>query len=119
MHTEQLTRIGVVLYVNWRSASKNKNRTTRMSSKLFIIVALALTIVSFVYACSVPRGWKPKSLAERAKSAEIVLYGKVIHSPSRWYYSEHRKAPILKKKEGIYSAELEIYCIYKGDIYQR
>ena len=90
-----------------------------MCPNIQLRIALALAMTSVVYSCSVPLGWKPKDLSERAKSAEIVLYGKVTKSPSKWYHPIPEKAPILQKKRGIYSAEIEIYCIFKGEIGQR
>ena len=86
---------------------------------LVFIISVASAMLSAVNSCSVPRGWKPKSLPERAKSAEIVFYGKVLKSPTRWYHPSPKTAPILGKKSGLYSVEVEIYCIFKGDIVQR
>ena len=90
-----------------------------MYSNIQIRIALVMAIASTVNSCSVPRGWRPKDLPERAKSAEIVLYGKVTKSPTKWYHPISKKTPILHKERGIYSAEVEVYCIFKGEIGER
>lgn len=84
-----------------------------------IVLVFTSSILTNVHCCSIPRGWKIKSLAERAKSAEIVFYGKVLRSPTKWHYPSPESAPILKIESGLYTAEVGIYCIFKGDLVQR
>ena len=83
---------------------------------VFLIAYLAFEDVS---SCSIPRGWKVKTLEERASIAEMVLYGKVSKSPTKWQETSTDIFPILQKKEGIYSIELEIYCIFRGGFLPR
>ena len=79
-----------------------------MSLSILIVASFALV----VHSCSMPPGWRQKSVGERAKQAEIVLYGKVINSPVKWEFQGN--LPKLVKKEGFYEVRVEVYCILKG-----
>ena len=83
---------------------------------VFLLAYLALDDVS---SCSIPRGWKVKTIEQRASVAEMVLYGKVSKSPTKWQETSTDIFPILEKKEGIYTIELEIYCIFRGGFLPR
>lgn len=83
---------------------------------VFLIAYLAFEVV---LSCSIPRGWKLKTVEERASIAEMVLYGKVNKSPTKWQQTSTEMLPILQKKEGMYSIELEIYCIFRGGFLPR
>ena len=55
--------------------------------------------------------------------AEMVLYVKIAKSPTKWVVSKaqddgSRLARFVKAKD-LYTATVEIYCIYKGDVSER
>ena len=89
---------------------------------LSILICLATATIQ-VHSCSVPIGWKPKNIEERVSQAEMVLHVRIAKSPTKWVVSNiqvdgKRVAKFVRTKD-LYTAAVEIYCIYKGDSLER
>ncbi len=86
---------------------------------MYRLLVLSSLFIGTVLSCSMPHGWKIKSISQRAKHAENILYGKVIKSPTKWKISGSNLFPVLSKKKGLYQVKVEVYCIFKGGSMQR
>ncbi|XP_032232401.1 uncharacterized protein LOC116614921 [Nematostella vectensis] len=79
-------------------------------SKLCISLGiLCVCLTKYTQECSPPKGWQPMTPSERAKKAQIVVYGTVVASPRT-----RIKGNNGQKTAGRYTAEFRLHCIIKG-----
>ena len=91
----------------------NNTANLRPSLRLFLAVAALLALLAGdggprTEACSMPAGWRPRTVVERVLDASVVLYGRVeaVYPDDRFSYG----SPTM-----VYTAGIEVYCIMKGD----
>jgi len=77
-------------------------KTARFVGASAVLLLMAIYCVTFTDSCSFPRGWKPPTTIQRLGRAEVILYGKVKQT-----YPDRRIS-------GFYTAEMEVYCILRG-----
>jgi len=79
---------------------------------LWVVTALLAIIVHHggpgVEACSMPVGWRPLTAVEKVLNAPVVLYGRTraVYPDDRFTYGS---------RTTVYTANVEVYCIMKGD----
>ena len=67
-----------------------------------IVALFVATLVSLGQACSPYEGWRPLTPAEKFQHANVVFYGKIIHTYKDDTWSS------------AYTAEMDVYCTLKG-----
>jgi len=85
----------------------------RPPRRVLVVVTAVLALIicdggPAAEACSMPIGWRPLSAVERMSNAAVVLFGRVraVYPDERFSYSS---------KTTVYTANVEVYCIMKGD----
>ena len=72
---------------------------------LLVAAGVLLLQCAVVDGCSMPVGWRPPSRAELVQGASDVLFARV-----RRTFPDSRRPWI----EALYSAEVDVYCVLKG-----